>query len=174
MEGKWLTVPVVNKGITTTSIKDIEIADLRMLRVISDKIRNYAIGKMYGYRLDGVCRILNEHNNKYLHDLNDKLQAEIIRVIGMPIKVINNFDVPHETDSKTRRIFVRLEKYGFNEGSYLIAKGTATYFKTEEAPISFRIYKQRLVEDISPDSIVQLIATETQPLEVIKRVATWD
>lgn len=177
LAGSWLTVPVKSTQ-HHALILDLEMADGTAIPRIAKSVRQVVMSKKNKYRdrLDNLMVLLESWSphNRSIADLNIRLISEINAALDTGCAL--HVDVEKRTGSKVENLDALLvDRWPLNcaRPAYLSGAAAADYmdFDSLKFPIETRF--QLLSEGISSDSVVQLIAQQEDPLEIIRWCAKW-
>jgi hypothetical protein len=178
MNGSWLTLPI-ESGQRNVLIKDVKMAGLSHLQKLARTIRQSCMSKKfrYGDRLGGIVSILERYTSTRMVELNSALFLELRAVLGLnDVLIHHDFrDRSQEGLGKVEKLEACLQEWmgGLGPYIYLAGGGGLDYmgYDSLKGPVETRF--QKMHEDVSPDSVLQLIATHDDPLSVIKGCAHW-
>jgi len=175
MNGSWLTLPI-ESGQRNALIKDVKLAGGSLKKPASTIRQNCMCKKFpYGDRLAGVVSILEGWPRIRMVDLNNALFEELIRVLGLKVALKYDWwDRSQQGLGKVEKLEACLQEHvGAERYMYLAGGGGLDYmgYDSLKGPVETRF--QKMHEDVSPDSVLQLLAKHDDPLSVIKGCAHW-
>jgi WbqC-like protein family len=174
INGHWVTLSV-EKGQRNALIKDVKLASDEGVRKIALTIRQAVMTKKHRYRdrLDDVVSVLEKWNGEWMLDLNNALFVELGNVLGIRPQLF--VDVESRDEAKIEKLDVCVRRYA-GQGPFIYLAGRAGLdymgYDSLKSPVETRF--QLMKPSVSPDSVLQLIATEDDPLAVIRSCALWE
>jgi len=174
VNGHWVTLPV-EKNQRNAPIKDVRLASLDNVRRIAQTIRQAVMTKRHRHRdrLGGIVEVLENCQSEWMLDLNNALFVEMGNVLGIRPRLFVDTDVREE--AKIEKLDVCVRRYA-GEGPFMYLAGRAGLdymgYDSLKSPVETRF--QLMKPGVSPDSVLQLIATEDDPLSVIRSCAVWE
>ena len=175
VNGSWLTLPV-EKGQRNAMIKDVRLAENFRpgLDKIATTIRQTCMGRKmrHGHRLGPIVETIEKWNTPWMVDLNNALFMSMMLALGLVRDVRVDMEVRDE--EKIEKLDSCLAAMMWQGPfMYLAGGGGLDYmgYDSLKSPVETRF--QKMNEGVSPDSVLQLIASHDDPLSVIKTCAHW-
>lgn len=171
----WLTVPL------RAGSKHIPIRDVRFHRDGLQKtmftIRQALGGKRW---LNGqlICHIVDETfarvgHSDFLLDLN-VVAFEVVRdALKLKTAYVIDDQEPEPWQSKTERLLTRIMTYAVPGSTYMAGQGIKDYLEPEKWNPKFGLEVQVPLKEVDNGTILQLIAKDGEPQEVIRSSFGW-
>lgn len=167
LNGSWLTVPVTGEG----AINQVQV-QVRALKKLSRTVQQLSKAKHpYHFRLEGLTQLLEDFPGGSLAELNLTLQAEVLRALGVSPRVVMVDAWPHG-ECATLRLASVLRQHSPDITSYCTGMGALDYL--EEDRLGIPLEYQSVVDSYGGSSIVQLIASEPDPVDCLWSCARWE
>lgn len=172
----WVTLPV-ERGQRHRLIKDVLLAEnyQTALGRIGKTIRMSCMGKRFPYRdrLDGIVSILEGWNGRWMLDLNNALMFSLAEVLGIRTRFF--VDLIERPMERIDKLDSCIERYSLGQPvMYLAGRGGLDYMSHTSLKIPVETRFQLMREGISPDSILQSISKEKNPLAAVRSCARWE
>ncbi len=166
LQGSWLTVPVVGDG----AINQVQVG-VRALKKLSRTLQQLSKTKYpYHLRLEGLTQLLEDFSGGSLAELNLSLQQEVLRALGAsPVVVM--VDTWPDGETPTERLKTVLHQYAPGISEYGTGVGALSYLDVPQLGVP--VACQEVVHPYSGDSVVQLIASVSDPVDLLLSCARW-
>jgi hypothetical protein len=122
-------------------------------------------------RLQPLLSYLARDRTSWLLEVNLETTSILAGILGLQTRFALDCEEPKPQWAKTDNLAARILRHT-NEGTYLAGGGATQYLDPITFP--FPIEWQTLQPKISSESILQLIATEPNPLAAIWQAGRWN
>lgn len=169
--GAWLVLPVSHET-KYGPIKDVRVMPVG-LHLAGRSLWNRFMVKRFKYheRLEQMLTWMIDSQETSLCQVNLKLMDYVEQILGLKLMTIHDEEKPNQYFSKTRNLVQHVMRYE-EKPVYYAGQGTMEYLNVGAVP--FPVCVQRMKFGVSSESILQLIAQETDPLECVLNAATWE
>lgn len=171
----WLTVPL-RSGAKHCPIKDVrfhrdglEKAMFTVRQALGGK--RWVNASLIHHIIDKTLERLGQSN--FLLDLN-VIAFEVVRdALGLSTSFVINDEEPELWQSKTERLLSRIQPFAGSGTIYLAGQGFTGYFDPAKWDPSIQVEVQVPLKSVDNSTILQLIAKNSEPLEVIRSSFGW-
>lgn len=169
LNNKWLSLPVFNSlgGL----IRDVKI-DPRDVNRVEKTIRQVLYRKEFLYceRLNGLLDLLKSWKSDSFLDFHISTYKCLSKELGINTKLV--VDTECIGEDKYKKLENTLNKYEL-KGCILLEGENCRHFNYESIPNIERIKYQVLSKERSPNTVLEILVKEDNPLECIKKFASW-
>jgi len=176
VNGAWLTLPV-EKGQRNALIKDVKLGDgyQAALLKLAVTIRQTCMAKRHKHRdrLGRIVSTLEGWDTPWMADLNWALFVEMADALGLLKGRTLWRDTKLRDGTAIENLDDCLRGRTQHPMIYLAGGGGLNYMGYDSLTVPVETRFQRMKAGVSPDSVLQLIASTDNPLEEIEGSAQW-
>lgn len=176
INGKWATVPV--QFGPSKKYCDLRVPDVRAVQKVGRRVQQEVANKRAPYRdrLDPILRVLLGQSKPglFLLDLDISLMNACMQAMSVRPPKKTCLDVLARSGTPVANLQSCIDLYAPRASVYLSGAGGRDYLNNDSLSGGIQeIRFQRQVRPCSPDSVVQLIAQEADPVAKIMKTFSW-
>lgn len=166
----WVGMQVGNSQ-RNKLIKDVVVSDHTSIRKLAKTLRQLCKRPHYD-RLHPLIVLLDNWNGRMMLDLNMEVFVIMKAILGLKAEVLVDLEDRSHL-GKIEKLQAAVEQYGrLYNTEYFMGAGGLDYMGYNSLP-GHEIFVQHMRAGVSPHSVVQLIASEKDPIKVIEDCSTW-
>jgi hypothetical protein len=171
--GQWLTLPV--KASTKHGpISDVQLSDTEAIRKVATRLKLTLCGKRmpFGKRLDPIVQYLESTTESRLMWINLTLQGMVADILNVNSRMFIDTLRPCLEHSKTERVVQLVRRWVANDAVYYAGAGAAENYLDKDQ-LAFPVFVQHMKSGYNGETVLQLIAQESDPLYHVRNCADW-